>query len=405
MKELLDYISDQDNPERNFALGRWYDDMGHTAAAAGFYTRACEYTTDELLIYEALCRTANCFTRQGSRVFLTKGILLRAISVKPERPEAYFLLSQLYEVEKDWQESFCFAKMGKALKYDDDSPLRTNVGYPGIYGFEFEEAVSAWWIGLRSYSMHLFRRLEKNPSLLPHHIASVKDNLARLSGDVSRPPMTYIDSMYEHIRVKFPGLRDIKRNYSQCFQDLFVLTMLDGKRNGLFFERGCGDPDQGNNTKLLEEWGWLGTSIDIDPAVTGKFSEKRLCFVITGDATRMNYDELIDKDFDYLQIDCDPAPQSLEVLFRIPFEKRRFAVITFEHDGYRNDGIRERSRAYLESLGYVMVVGDIAPDDYMPFEDWWIHPALIKPEILHKMQDLRQETKRSDLYMLLEGKI
>lgn len=399
MRELLDYISDQDNPDVNFALGRWYDGMGHTAAAAAFYGRACEYTQDEFLVYESLCRVANCFSRQGSRVFLTKGILLRAISVRPERPEAYFLLSQLYETNRDWQEAYCFARMGKKA-VDSLPPLRTDIGYPGPYGFQFEEAVSAWWIGLRSYSMHLFRKLAKDPDVLPHHAAAIRDNIARLGGDVDRPPMTYIDSMYEHVRVRFPGLKDIKRNYSQCFQDLFVLTMLGGKRDGIFFEVGCGDPERNSNTKLLEELGWLGTSIDIDPAVTERFAGRRRCWVITGDATKLDYGELVPRDFDYLQIDCDPAPQSLEVLFRIPFEKRRFAVITFEHDGYSSEGVRERSRAYLKSHGYVLVVGDIAPDDYMPFEDWWVHPDLVSPQIISKMQDLREETKRADLYLL-----
>jgi hypothetical protein len=206
--------------------------------------------------------------------------------------------------------------------------------------------------------------------------------------------------MYERVKVKFPGLREIRRNYSQCFQDLFVLTMLGGKREGIFFKIGCGDPEYGSNTKLLEELGWKGTSIDIDPAVTEKFHAARRSFVVTGDATRLDYDELIQRDFDYLQIDCDPALQSLETLFRIPFEKRRFAVITFEHDGYASPLIRERSRAYLRSLGYEMIAGDIAPDDYMPFEDWWVHPDLVDWDVIRRMQNLGEEIKRADLYML-----
>jgi hypothetical protein len=399
MSELLNYISDQENPEANFALGIWYEKQGHTAAAAGFYVRTAEFSQDKLFCYEALCRLAGCLARQGSRVFVTKGILLRAISLKPERPEAYFLLGELYERGREWQEAFCFATMGKALKGNAPA-LKTDVGYPGPYGFEFEEAVSAWWIGLRSYSMHLFRKLNKDPSLQPQHVAAVKDNLERLGGDNNRPPMIYTDSMYEKVKVKFPGLREIKHNYSQCFQDLFVLTMLGGKRDGVFFEIGCGDPEHGSNTKLLEEWGWKGTSIDIDPAVTKKFHAARRSFVITGDATRLDYGKLIERDFDYLQIDCDPALQSLETLFRIPFEQHKFAVITFEHDGYITPLVRERSRAYLQSLGYEMIAGDIAPDDYMPFEDWWVHPDLVDQCIIQKMQDLREETKRADLYML-----
>jgi hypothetical protein len=224
--------------------------------------------------------------------------------------------------------------------------------------------------------------------------------LERLGGDINRRPMIYTDSMYEKIKVKFPGLREIKRNYSQCFQDLFVLTMLNGKRDGVFFEIGCGDPEHGSNTKLLEEWGWKGTSIDIDPAVTERFHAARKSFVITGDATKLDYGKLIEHDYDYLQIDCDPALQSLETLLRIPFERHKFAVITFEHDGYLDPLIRERSRRYLWSFGYEMIAGDIAADDYMPFEDWWVHPDLVDDFPVMKLRDWREETKRADLYML-----
>ena len=398
MTELLSYIDDPKNPESNFSLGLWYENEGHTAAAAGFYLRTAEHSFDDLLTYEALLRMANCFTRQGSRVYVCKGILLRAISLMPQRPEAYFLLSRLYETNKDWQEAYTFAVIGQGLS--EGSKLRTNVDYPGKYALVFEQAVAAWWIGLFDESLHLFKQLKKDPTMLPVHIVAVQSNLKNLDGTVWHDPLTYYDSMYERLRVKFPGARYIRQNYSQAYQDLFVLTMLNGKKNGTFFEVGCGDPAFGNNTKLLEEWGWKGTSIDIDPAVTKKFHSERKSFVITADATRLDYDALIDKDYDYLQIDVDPARNSLAVLLRIPFERRRFAVITFEHDDYCSPGIKERSRKYLQSHGYVMVVGDIAPSRYESFEDWWVHPELIDSEIVERMRDNGNETKRADTYML-----
>jgi tetratricopeptide (TPR) repeat protein len=400
LSELLNIISDPENPEYNFALGLWYEDQGHTSAAASFYVNTAEYSRDNLLAYEALLRLANCFTRQGSRNYLTKGILLRAISLIPDRPEAYFLLSRLYEVNKDWQESYTFSILGQKLN-DDHPPLRTNVDYPGRYALVFEQAVSGWWIGLFEESIHLFKQLKKNPTMLPIHIAAVQNNLRNLEGTLWVDPLTYYDSMYEHLRMKFPGSRSIEQNYSQCYQDMFVLTMLNGKRDGLFFEVGSGDPTFGSNTKLLEEWGWKGTSIDIDPEVTAKFYKERKSFIITADATKLDYSKLVDRDYDYLQIDIDPALNSLEVLLRMPFEKYRFAVITFEHDDYCSPGIKERSRKYIKSHDYVLVVGDIAPDRYNSFEDWWVHPELVNSEIIHKMQCLKQETRRADLYMLL----
>jgi hypothetical protein len=217
---------------------------------------------------------------------------------------------------------------------------------------------------------------------------------------VWRDPLTYYGSIYERLRVKFPGSRSIEQNYSQAYQDMFVLTVLGGKRGGRFFEIGCGDPTFGSNTKLLEEWDWNGISIDADQAATAKYASERRSSVITGDATKLDYAALIDHDYDYLQIDIDPALNSLEVLLRMPLEKRRFAVITFEHDDYCSPGIKERSRRYLQSHGYVLVVGNIAPDRYNSFEDWWIHPDLVDPIIVEKMRDCSELVKKADRYML-----
>jgi hypothetical protein len=78
------------------------------------------------------------------------------------------------------------------------------------------------------------------------------------------------------------------------------------------------------------------------------------------------------------------------------------AVITFEHDYYADETklYREKSREFLINQGYVMVVGDIAPDKNSTFEDWWIHPDLVNPEILKIMIDSTNNIKKADDYML-----
>lgn len=398
MNDLLNYISEPQNAEYNFALGLWYEDQGHTAAAAGFYVRTAEYAANDVLSYEALLRLSNCFTRLGSRTHLNKGILLRAISFMPDRPEAYFLISKIYEQNKDWEESYSFAVMGQKVN-ESYYKLRTNVDYPGKYALVFQQAVAAWWIGLFSESLHLFRELDKDPTMLPIHIIAVKNNLKNLDGTVPFDSLSYDKQIYENLRVKFPGARDIEQNYSQAYQDMFVLTMLNGKRNSSFFEIGCGDPEFRNNTKLLEEFGWTGTSIDIDPKLTEKWKERK-SKVITGDATKLDYNALIDKDYGYLQIDTDPASISMAVLLKIPFEKHRFSVITFEHDAYHGVDIRDRSRQYLQSQGYVLIAGDIAYNRHDSFEDWWVHPDLVDAAIIEKMQNRSQAIKKADCYML-----
>jgi hypothetical protein len=52
---------------------------------------------------------------------------------------------------------------------------------------------------------------------------------------------------------------------SQAGQELFVIAMTQGRRNGTWLEIGCGDPVRSSNTYLLEKrLGWTGISIDME---------------------------------------------------------------------------------------------------------------------------------------------
>ena len=67
-----------------------------------------------------------------------------------------------------------------------------------------------------------------------------------------------------NLKHKFTGSEQIHKNYSQANQDMFVLMMLDGKRNGTFLEIGAHEPINISNTYLLEkDFDWNGISIDI----------------------------------------------------------------------------------------------------------------------------------------------
>ena len=52
----------------------------------------------------------------------------------------------------------------------------------------------------------------------------------------------YFTSKYNRLRYKFPGSEKISENYSQSMQDLFVLSMLDGKKDGVYVEIGADKP-------------------------------------------------------------------------------------------------------------------------------------------------------------------
>ena len=112
-------------------------------------------------------------------------------------------------------------------------------------------------------------------------------------------------------------------------------------------------------------------------------------------------DEFDTEVIDYLQLDIEPAKNTFEVLLSIPFEKYKFAVITYEHDYYVDisKSFRDKSRRYLRAMGYELLVSDLSPDGVSNFEDWWVHPDLIDGQIKNVMKDTSSEIKNVKNYM------
>jgi tetratricopeptide (TPR) repeat protein len=401
-KALRDYIVNPNSDLYNFNLGNEYFELGQYSAAISFYLRSAEFTIDNLLVYTSLLQIANGITKQGNRNASVTGVLLRAISVLPNRPEAYFLLSNHYEQRSEWHECYALASIGEKLE-TTLTPLVIDVGYPGTYGFIYEKAISSWYIGLYSESLYLHRTLNTSYKMLDKYKDIIAYNWERIK-ETWKNPLLYEDSLHFELRLKFSRSDKIERNYSQVYQDIFVLTMLDGKREGRFVEVGCGDPVLNNNTILLEkEFGWTGIAIDILLEKTDKFNRERPTKTICTDATILNYSDILDKgDYDYLQLDCEPAINTFKTLLRIPFDTHKFAVITFEHDKYidENKEIQEKAKDYLESYGYIRVVNNISEDKFSPFEDWWVHPDLVSEDRINKMLLINDSIKKADDYML-----
>jgi hypothetical protein len=233
----------------------------------------------------------------------------------------------------------------------------------------------------------------------------VYNNLKFMSGYVEIPFDAYDQSKYSKLRFKFPGAENIEVNYSEAYQDMFVLSMLNGKKEGTFIEVGAGRPFYGNNTALLEKkFGWRGISIDLDERQVS--TERSTPFLIKN-ALEIDYGKIIRElnlgsAVDYLQLDCDPPEVTFEILKKIPFDEYKFKVITYEHDYYNTDKkeLREESRRYLQSKGYKLVVTDIAPDEWRNYEDWYVHPDYIDKSILDRMTDLRDKVKKGEDYIL-----
>ncbi len=193
----------------------------------------------------------------------------------------------------------------------------------------------------------------------------------------------YFKNDYENLKFKFSGSENIENNYSQSMQDMFVLSVLDGKRNGVYVEIGADKPRVINNSYLLEsQYDWSGVSFEIESDKVDYFNTIRKNKCICVDATKFDYKSLFDerkypKQIDCLQLDCDPPQITLECLKKLPLEDYRFSVITFETDLYAGgQDVQIEHWQILSSLGYQRVVKNIK-NEGNPYEDWWIDPLVI----------------------------
>jgi len=404
--QLTNYLNYPRVPETNFALGRWYETQGHDSPALSFYIRAAEFAEEVgldddsdllTLAYEALLRAHFCIDRQRTRELTAKSLLQRAIALDPTRPEAYYLFAKFELCKTNWQEAYMFCSIGYNLPIPE-IPLTIPIdGYIGPESFLFTMAIASnhWGRGTES------RKILQD--IVTHHKATLSatesptaERLLRSwgvgSAEVADVP--YIASEHQHLlKWCFEGLERVERNYSQAYQDMFVLTTLNGKRNGTYLEIGSEEPYYKSNTALLEEeFSWHGISVEIDEPEVIRFRAERSNPVVCADATKLNYISLLEKanfptSIDYLQIDTEPSSTSFEVLLTIPFEKYKFAVVTFEHDHAVDFSrtYRDKSRRYLRSLGYELVVPDAGPTDWYSFEDWWVEPTLVDMNRLCEM--------------------
>lgn len=373
--KIQDALFNDDKSETYFEIGCFYSNEEQWASAFSFFMKATA-STDVYIQYAALIRAALCLSRQGNRENHSKVLLNHAISIFPNRPEAYYHLSCINEHLKDYHSGYTLCNIG--LQYNcKPNPV---LYFPGEHALIFQKAVHSWWTGRFEESRNILQSL-KDYKMDPNFSDLVQYNMSRIGSTAN----TFVPYTKEsNLKIDFPGLSEITSNYSQTYQDIFVLTVLNGMKNGFFLEIGAADPFYGSNTALLEKFEWTGISIDIKEEEIKKFDKVRNTNTIAANALEIDYKELLkDKSIvDYLQLDCEPPENTFKILLKIPFDTCKFRVITFEHDHYcdLSQEIRQKSREYLNSKGYMLVCSDVAPDNRGSYEDWWVHPDLVSLE-------------------------
>lgn len=195
------------------------------------------------------------------------------------------------------------------------------------------------------------------------------------------------------LKYKFEGANLIQENHSQAFQDMFVLSVLGGKRNGTYVEIGGDHPITISNSYLLETiFDWNGISFEIDSSKVDYYNSIRKNKCISADATKVNYSQIFSSlnfptQIDYLQVDIEPSWQTLKALKQIPLDEYRFSVITFETDLYK-DGEESAKECHdiLSKFGYKLVIKNVA-NEGCPYENWYVDPTIVSSSIIDIFED------------------
>ena len=184
--KLENYIEAPDVPENSFEIGWEYELIGQYASAMGYYLKCAELTDNALLAYEFLCRKAICFTKAGERESHVQTNANLAISILPNRPEAYHILACSLERTGAWHQSYAIAKMAQKLNGDRTS-LLYNLDdrcceYPGYFALPFQEAVALWWIGRFKECVEKFREVKEMKGINADYIGHCQWNIDNLEG-------------------------------------------------------------------------------------------------------------------------------------------------------------------------------------------------------------------------------
>lgn len=366
------------------------------AAAVSYYLKTAETTDNKNIQYYCLIQCGKCFEIPANRKHSVMTLYKHAMHILPDRPEAYYYLSKIYEAHSDWYDSYTFAHLG-LQKPEVNDRFTKSLGYQGKYFLIFQKAIAAWHVGKGQEARYLLQDLINNylDKLDEVHKQSVFRNAQQLGSGPAEISNVFYYRGNNRLRFNFNNWQKITNSYSQVLQDIFILSMLNGKENGTYLEIGSGDPQNLNNSYLLETvFNWTGLSIDLNKSLIDKYKNLRKNPAICEDATKLDYTSLLsditkDNTVDYLQLDCDPSNITYEILTKIPFDKYKFRVITYEHDYYLDitRSYKQKSREFLEKNGYLLVVNDVSPEGSCSFEDWWVHPDLVDKRIIDIMMD------------------
>lgn len=173
---FIEYLKDTENDKNNLALALYYWEIQHVSPALSFFLRCAELTKEKDLSYSCLLMASKCYEIQKNRDTITKNLLMNALTLIPDRPEAYWALSNFHLNKEEYSE--CYLITTQALNFCkfEYSPLLINTGYEGKYQMQLNNAISAYWWGKREEALNLLNYL-KNEKLSDNLVKFIEEQI------------------------------------------------------------------------------------------------------------------------------------------------------------------------------------------------------------------------------------
>ena len=174
---LLQFINDPYNDTINFELAYSYEEIGQTASALSYYLRCAEFTKNDDLAYECLIRMSLCLSKQGTRETMELICIQHALSIRPDRPEANYLMSLYYSFREKWLDSYMFACNGLINNKNNELVLRKPFLYFDRYQLLFQKAYSGYNKGKLKESYKIYQDLLTDNKIKDNYRTIISNNL------------------------------------------------------------------------------------------------------------------------------------------------------------------------------------------------------------------------------------
>jgi FkbM family methyltransferase len=384
MNKLIDFCLDTENPEKNYKLAQWYEEQGHTGPAHTYYLRAAERSEDKNLSYKSLIKSAICCKKQQTREVTEKSLLDSALTLLPERPEAYYFLSLFYEKKEDWQNCYVNASLGSNCYKNNLEDIGIEE-YVGKYALIFQKAISSWWWGKGKETRELFDILtneywefmnDEYKKLVNKNLVNILKKPAIQNdkkftypndfdwADLTEEDIFTIDREIVHENV-YRFWNDVKEGDTVldvgASVGAYTISILDQKPKKVY----CVEPSKNLLKTLVKNcseklFNSPNTEIKyINNGIVENYDDSINVFGSDKNFIPITFKELIEKysinSIDYMKVDCEGGEYSIFNDDNIDFISDNVAFISIEIH-LKGDGFREKFKNFRDK--YLSRFGD-----------------------------------------------